>query len=72
MLKLVKVNKDRMFPEGLWEVLSETRGEYQLQHLATGKKITISIVHTYRDYETAMALTKLRKERAAKIGCNKR
>lgn len=71
MLKIVKVNKDRGFFDGCYEVLSENTLEYQLKHIQTGKKITLYKCHCYHDRETIQTTCSLRRERAESIGRKK-
>jgi hypothetical protein len=70
MLKVVKINKDRGYGNGLWEVLSTSSrpDEYRLKSLDTGKQMSLYIVHCFEDMETRRKSFSLQKERANKIG----
>jgi hypothetical protein len=71
MIQIVKVNRDRGYGDGLWEVLqSKNSSEFNLQNLETKQKLTLFRVHRYTDGDTLRAQIRLQKERAAKIGRN--
>lgn len=53
--RFVKIDPSRGYGEGVWEVLSEQRDQYQLKAVSDGKRITIYKAHCYTDQDTIKA-----------------
>ena len=70
MLKIVKINADRGYGNGMWEVLSffSRPDEYKLKSLDTGVQMNLYNIHCYEDMETRKKTVSMREERASKVG----
>jgi hypothetical protein len=70
-MKIVKINKDRNFGNGIFKVIGEDTNHYKLVQLegqGTKEVITLYKFHCFEDMETKLKSASLQKETANKIG----
>lgn len=72
MIKIVRINKDRGYPDRMYQVMRVDHNQYVLKPLDSGEQFMLYIAHTYEDIETKKKGFELTRVRSEIIGRNKR